>query len=110
MGKVEQMKRQKMKKENSVLPPDGFHASNSQKNFMKKKYYSSEPQKLTPLPLPEEKKSSLYSQILASYNKEKTPEETSTRRRRRRRQHRRRRKPRNCKVSNWGQWSELFFS
>ena len=38
--KVERMKRQKMKKENSVLPPDGFHASNSQKNFMKKKYYS----------------------------------------------------------------------
>ena len=26
-----------------------------------------EPQKLTPVPLPEEKKSSLYSQILASY-------------------------------------------
>ena len=38
--KVERLKRQKMKKENSVLPPDGFHASNSQKNFMKKKYYS----------------------------------------------------------------------
>jgi len=105
--KAERLKRQKMKKENSVLPPDGFHASNSQKNFMKKKYYSREPQKLTPLPLPEEKKSSLYSQILASYNKEKTPEEKPTRRRRRRRrQHRRRRKPRNCKVSNWGQWSD----
>ena len=38
--KAERLKRQKMKKENSVLPPDGFHASNSQKNFMKKKYYS----------------------------------------------------------------------
>ena len=41
--KVERLKRQKkkmLKKENSVLPPDGFHASNSQKNFMKKKYYS----------------------------------------------------------------------
>ena len=82
--KVERLKRQKkkmLKKENSVLPPDGFHASNSQKNFMKKKYYSRwglrsafsfwncfrEPQKLNPVPLPEEKKSSLYSQILASY-------------------------------------------
>ena len=38
--KVERLKRQKKKKENSMLPPDGFHASNSQKNFMKKKYYS----------------------------------------------------------------------
>jgi len=107
--KMERLKRQKkkkmMKKENSVLPPDGFHASNSQKNFMKKKYYSREPQKLNPVPLPEEKKSSLYSQILASYNKEKSPEEKPTRRRRRR-QHRRRRKPRNCKVSSWGQWSD----
>ena len=111
--KLERLKRQwRRKKENSVLPPDGFHASNSQKNFMKKKYYSRwvrvgdsfasqrfpeldpmiiamsitivitifliitiiiahdtirEPQRLTPLPLPEEKKSSLYSQILASY-------------------------------------------
>merc|ERR1719500_525691 len=105
--KAERLKRQKMKKENSVLPPNGFHASNSQNNFMKKKYYSREPQNLTPLPLPEEKKSSLYSQILASYNKEKTPKEKPTRRRRRRRrQHQRRRKPRNCKVSNWGQWSD----
>merc|ERR1712130_64900 len=60
---------------------------------------------LNPVPLPEEKKSSLYSQILASYNKEKSPEEKPTRRRRRR-QHRRRRKPRNCKVSSWGQWSD----
>ena len=39
--KLERLKRQwRRKKENSVLPPDGFHASNSQKNFMKKKYYS----------------------------------------------------------------------
>merc|ERR1712108_89032 len=92
--KVERLKRQKKKEENSVLPLDGFHASNSQKNFMKKKYYSREPQKLTPVPLPEEKKSSLYSQILASYNKDKSSEERPARRRRRRRQHRRRRKPR----------------
>ena len=42
--KMEKMKREKMRrekmKENSVLPPDGYHASNSQKNFLKKKYYS----------------------------------------------------------------------
>ena len=37
--KMEKMRREKMK-ENSVLPPDGYHASNSQKNFLKKKYYS----------------------------------------------------------------------
>merc|ERR1712192_273692 len=37
---------------------------------------------LTPLPLPEEMKSSLYSQILASYNKEKTPDEEKPTRRR----------------------------
>ena len=74
------MEREKKMKENSVLPPDGYHASNSQKNFLKKKYYSRwvtqgqqdckycrEAQKLNPLPLPEEKKNSLYSQILASY-------------------------------------------
>jgi len=104
--KLERLKRQwRRKKENSVLPPDGFHASNSQKNFMKKKYYSREPQRLTPLPLPEEKKSSLYSQILASYNKDKTPEERPTRGRRRR-QHLRRRKQRNCKVSSWSEWTD----
>ena len=34
------MEREKKMKENSVLPPDGYHASNSQKNFLKKKYYS----------------------------------------------------------------------
>ena len=42
--KMEKMRREKMRrekmKENSVLPPDGYHASNSQKNFLKKKYYS----------------------------------------------------------------------
>ena len=38
--KMEKMKREKKMKENSVLPPDGYHASNSQKNFLKKKYYS----------------------------------------------------------------------
>ena len=38
--KIEKMRREKMMKENSVLPPDGYHASNSQKNFLKKKYYS----------------------------------------------------------------------
>jgi len=103
--RMEKMRREKKMKENSVLPPDGYHASNSQKNFLKKKYYSREAQKLTPLPLPEEKKNSLYSQILASYSKEKAPKEKSTRRRRIR-QHRRRRKPRNCKVSAWGPWSD----
>ena len=36
----EKMRREKKMKENSVLPPDGYHASNSQKNFLKKKYYS----------------------------------------------------------------------
>jgi len=102
--KMEKMMMEKKMKENSVLPPDGYHASNSEKNFLKKKYYSREAQKLNPLPLPEEKKNSLYSQILASYSKEKAPKEKSTRRRRR--QHRRRRKPRNCKVSAWGPWSD----
>ena len=38
--KMEKMRREKKMKENSVLPPDGYHASNSQKNFLKKKYYS----------------------------------------------------------------------
>ena len=38
--KLEKLRREKMRKENSVLPPDGYHASSSQKNFLKKKYYS----------------------------------------------------------------------
>ena len=38
--KLEKLRREKMRRENSVLPPDGYHASSSQKNFLKKKYYS----------------------------------------------------------------------
>ena len=80
---MEKRRRLKEKLKNSVLPSDGFHASTSKNNFIKKKYYSkwvkeiilfishfqfpSKPQPIVPATLPQQKKSSIFSQILASY-------------------------------------------
>jgi len=93
-------KRRGAKEINSSLPPDGYFASNSAKNFLKKKYYRSEPQILVPEELAEHKKSSLYAQILASY---KTQGVTGTRKRLRKR---RKRRSINCRMSQWGEWGD----
>lgn len=79
----------------------GVYASNSQKNFLKKKYYSSSPQPLLPLSLAPEKKNSLYSAILASYNTGKSAKEP-----RKMRRIRHKRRPRNCKVAEWSHWGD----
>lgn len=97
----------RLEKENSPLPPDGFHASNSKHNFLKKKYYSSEPKILVPDVLEDQKKNSLYAQILASYQGQDAGRKPRGRLERRKlRRKRRRRRSTNCKVSEWGDWGD----
>jgi len=100
----------------------GYHASTSQKDFLKKRYNSPLLSKATSRIYSKERddfsKAALYKTILDSYRKSNSHEESSLRTnkvlgkglysksgaKRRLRKSRRSKRPRNCHVSSWGEW------
>jgi len=88
----------------------GYHASTSPNTFLKKRYSSAflnEAQSRI-FPIQAGSKSALYSQILASYDTQKTSnnllERHKKKRRLRSKKRKRKKKPRNCHVTGWGAW------